>query len=998
MRCVKSCGGVFLALGLFLVLVDFDALGSISVVRGVIARDVSGTGGCANNPVSNKNYTSQDPRAGLWVDTDGFYNGETVESQFYDPQGNHYGTYTHHDFEMGHEVLNACAWIDIAGTPAAERPGQWTAKFVVNGTVLFQDTFTITLVSQGSAPQVTYVNAPSGGAPIGVPTYFGTDFSDQDGDVNWARFEILTSSGWALWGEFDPGVMGMTQGTFQRDFTCTGSARQWDARVTLYDAAGHSSNAYQFSFDCVAAASSLHVVQHLIARSVVESPCCSANQQTTFSPQDQRAFSYVELGGSRNNQALRFEFYDPQGHLYTSQEAQAQYQYHWAWVDIAGNPAANLPGQWAVKFYIDGQFQFEDHFTITGSTGNACGYTLGGGIYDKWIELGGEHGLLGCPTRDEGEAAHSPQGTEGRWSEFGSGDGGYIIWHRTGEFAGQAFEVHGCMFKLYKSLGGTGSWLGFPVSDEYDVPGGRRSDFEGGYITWDPQTYECHAYSYDTNPPPPPSTCSWAGNWVLDGMNGTFTQTGNQVTGSFSDGFLTLRGTVSGNKLTGTWSNQEGGSETFELTISSDCNSLTGRYSDSTGTFDITGTRAGATPPAGNPWDTPVGQGCFERWIAEAMGKLNSYNGTKSFNDNKPYSINKYGILEGKNFHSVAAPDNFRDYNFNKYWYMWDYWNSWSSIGGWPDPNWDAAGVPPLRPFVLQCIEDQGGSQPPPPPPPPPGNPWDTPAGQGGFEQWIAEAMGKLNRYNGTKSFNDNKPYSINKYGILEGKNFHSVAAPDNFRDYNFNKYWYMWDFWNTWGIIGGWPDPNWDAAGVPPLRGFVNECLAKQGGTGLFAIALDDDSDGVLGDSEIKRAVQYWILGDLVEGAGSVIDDPTIRELIQMWILGESVDVASAAGAHALAQSSALEVQAVQLGAPSLFERTLRVQGQGIAEIMLHVFDLSGRLVLAEQSSGSTLRFSLLNQQGQLLANGLYLYVVSVQGLNGERWQSAVRKLLVLK
>ena len=47
--------------------------------------------------------------------------------------------------------------------------------------------------------------------------------------------------------------------------------------------------------------------------------------------------------------------------------------------------------------------------------------------------------------------------------------------------------MHGCAFKLYQSLGGTGSWLGFPISDEYDVPGGRRSDFENGFVFWDEQ-------------------------------------------------------------------------------------------------------------------------------------------------------------------------------------------------------------------------------------------------------------------------------------------------------------------------------------------------------------------------------------------------------------------------------------------------------------------------------------------------------------------------------
>ena len=121
---------------------------------------------------------------------------------------------------------------------------------------------------------------------------------------------------------------------------------------------------------------------------------------------------------------------------------------------------------------------------------------MGSGIYNKWQQLGGEGNLLGCAASDEAEAGASPQGTTGRYAFFGAGDGGLIVWHGNGPRAGQAFEVHGCTFKLYQSLGGTGSWLGFPISDEYDVPGGRRSDFENGFVFWDAQTRACQAFPY----------------------------------------------------------------------------------------------------------------------------------------------------------------------------------------------------------------------------------------------------------------------------------------------------------------------------------------------------------------------------------------------------------------------------------------------------------------------------------------------------------------------
>jgi hypothetical protein len=43
-------------------------------------------------------------------------------------------------------------------------------------------------------------------------------------------------------------------------------------------------------------------------------------------------------------------------------------------------------------------------------------------------------------------------------------------------------------------MGGTGSWLGFPISDEHDAPGGGRSDFQGGFIYFDANTRLCTAY------------------------------------------------------------------------------------------------------------------------------------------------------------------------------------------------------------------------------------------------------------------------------------------------------------------------------------------------------------------------------------------------------------------------------------------------------------------------------------------------------------------------
>lgn len=75
-----------------------------------------------------------------------------------------------------------------------------------------------------------------------------------------------------------------------------------------------------------------------------------------------------------------------------------------------------------------------------------------------------------------------------------------------------------------------------------------------------------------------------------------------------------------------------------------------------------------------------------------------------------------------------------------------------------------------------------------------------------------------------------------------------------------------------------------------------------------------------------------------------------------------------------------------------------LRVAGQGIASVRVEGFDLAGRKRFAAESAGSSLRWLPLDQSGRPLANGVYLYIVIVRGHSGEIWQSAIRKMVVLR
>ncbi len=98
-----------------------------------------------------------------------------------------------------------------------------------------------------------------------------------------------------------------------------------------------------------------------------------------------------------------------------------------------------------------------------------------GDVHGKYLALGGPNGLLGLPTGDEADVRG------GRAMAF---TGGRIYWSPTTG----AREVHGGILQEYLRLGGEGSFLRLPVSDEGDAGPGRGSSFQGGGMYWSPTT------------------------------------------------------------------------------------------------------------------------------------------------------------------------------------------------------------------------------------------------------------------------------------------------------------------------------------------------------------------------------------------------------------------------------------------------------------------------------------------------------------------------------
>jgi len=97
-------------------------------------------------------------------------------------------------------------------------------------------------------------------------------------------------------------------------------------------------------------------------------------------------------------------------------------------------------------------------------------------ILAKYLEQGGHKAWL--PVTDTNATPTKP----GRYNHFVGGIS--IYWSaKTG-----AHLVYGSIRNHWQNLGWENSYLGFPTADEFDIPGGRRSTFEGGHIDFNATT------------------------------------------------------------------------------------------------------------------------------------------------------------------------------------------------------------------------------------------------------------------------------------------------------------------------------------------------------------------------------------------------------------------------------------------------------------------------------------------------------------------------------
>jgi uncharacterized protein with LGFP repeats len=125
-----------------------------------------------------------------------------------------------------------------------------------------------------------------------------------------------------------------------------------------------------------------------------------------------------------------------------------------------------------------------NHFNGSGGasiywTPGSGAHSVQGEIRSRWAASGWETGPLGYPVTDE---FGSPDGV-GRANHFNGSGGASVYWTpRTG-----AHSVQGLIRNRWAALGWETGALGYPTTDEYGVPEGRRSDFQRGALVWEPR-------------------------------------------------------------------------------------------------------------------------------------------------------------------------------------------------------------------------------------------------------------------------------------------------------------------------------------------------------------------------------------------------------------------------------------------------------------------------------------------------------------------------------
>lgn len=169
------------------------------------------------------------------------------------------------------------------------------------------------------------------------------------------------------------------------------------------------------------------------------------------------------------------------------------------------------------------------------------------------------------------------------------------------------------------------------------------------------------------------------------------------------------------------------------------------------------------------------------------------------------------------------------------------------------------------------------------------------------------------------------------------------------------------------------------------------------------LAQALDVNHNNVIDSEELVQATIYWTQGTPVPGTGGhIITNNELIQLTQLWTTGAPITGSAGGGGGGMPPPppAAMGLKVTTIETQTLGSQGIRIEahGRGIAGLEARIFDLAGQPVFTQAASGATLTFSGLSREGEPLANGVYLYIVTIRGLDGRTMTSEVKKLVLLR
>jgi len=235
---------------------------------------------------------------------------------------------------------------------------------------------------------------------------------------------------------------------------------------------------------------------HALGGAATFGPPAGTGEQTGYPDSSSVVCSYVNF---QNGAIEYFTNGDQAGNAYTILNP---FFDKWASMGYAksvlGYPISNMSDTQTSSFRTPFKYQ---NF-MNGTEKGALEYNLTSGevfeihgaIYATWSAIGYANSILGLVTSDERDAVPSFKGTTGRVSDF---ENGHLHWHSSGDHYMVTYMTYGDLDELYVSMGGTASWLGFPVIHQEDRGGYGYCEFEGGYIEWDAASGKYVAQKYE---------------------------------------------------------------------------------------------------------------------------------------------------------------------------------------------------------------------------------------------------------------------------------------------------------------------------------------------------------------------------------------------------------------------------------------------------------------------------------------------------------------------